>query len=56
MKNIKFIIGKTNTGFSAYAADNKYPLTTVGETMEELKEYGGCRQKLNGVTWLARSR
>ena len=37
MKPIKFIVEKTDTGFSAYAKDEKYPLTTVGDTMDELK-------------------
>lgn len=38
MKKIIFIVEKTDTGFSAYAKDNKYPVTTVGDTMEELKQ------------------
>ena len=37
MKPVKFIVEKTFTGYSAYAKDDKYPLTTVGETINELK-------------------
>ncbi|MEO8854118.1 MAG: hypothetical protein ABI359_10085 [Ginsengibacter sp.] len=37
MKPVKFIVEKTITGYSAYAKDDKYPLTTVGDTIDELK-------------------
>lgn len=37
MRPIKFIVEKTRSGYSAYAVDKRYPLTTVGVTMEELK-------------------
>jgi len=37
MKKIVFIVEKTKTGYSAYAKDDKYPITTVGDTMDELK-------------------
>lgn len=37
MKKIKFIVEKTNTGYSAYAAEEKYPISTVGSTMKDLK-------------------
>ncbi|MDR0792652.1 MAG: hypothetical protein LBE82_05050 [Chitinophagaceae bacterium] len=37
MKKIVFIVEKTNTGYSAYAKDDKYPMGTTGSTMEELK-------------------
>jgi predicted RNase H-like HicB family nuclease len=35
MKKIEMIIERTKTGYSAYAA--KYPVYTVGSTLEELK-------------------
>jgi transcriptional regulator with XRE-family HTH domain len=38
MEKIIFIVEKTNTGYSAYAKDDKYPFGTTGYTMEELKE------------------
>lgn len=38
MKKIIFIVEKTNTGYAAYAKDDKYPFGTTGNTMEELKE------------------
>jgi len=37
MKGIKFIVEKTNTGFSAFAEDDKYPVATTGGTITELK-------------------
>jgi len=37
MKPVKFIVEKTFTGYSAYAKDDKYALTTVGDTINELK-------------------
>lgn len=37
MKKIVFIVERTNTGYSAYAKDDKYPFGTTGSTMEELK-------------------
>lgn len=36
MKKIKFIVERTNTGYSAYA--EKYPVFTVGANLQELKE------------------
>jgi predicted RNase H-like HicB family nuclease len=38
MEKIVFIVEKTNTGYSAYAKEEKYPFGTTGSTMEELKE------------------
>jgi hypothetical protein len=35
MKKIEIIVERTKTGYSAYAA--KYPLYTVGDSLEELK-------------------
>lgn len=37
MRKIKFIVEKTDTGYSAYASKDKYPITTVGDSMQELK-------------------
>lgn len=37
MKKIIFIVEKTNTGYSAYAEDERYPAYTTGGNMEELK-------------------
>lgn len=36
MKQVVFIVEKTGTGYSAYAKD--YPVFTVGDNMDELKE------------------
>lgn len=36
MKKIKVIVEKTDTGYSAYA--EKYPVYTVGKSLEELKK------------------
>ena len=38
MKKYKFIVEKTNTGFSAYSADfEEYPAATTGSTITEIK-------------------
>ena len=37
MKSYKFIVEKTNTGFSAFAADDNLPVGTTGSSFEELK-------------------
>lgn len=38
MKANKFVVEKTDTGFSAYAEDfDKYPVATTGATITELK-------------------
>lgn len=37
MKSYKFIVEKTNTGFSAYAADDNLPVGTTGGSFNELK-------------------
>lgn len=39
MKGIKFIVEKTNTGYSAYAENfDKYPVSTTGHTYEALRK------------------
>ena len=49
MKTVKFIVEKSETGYAAYAENfEKYPVTTVADTLEELKE--NLVQALN--TWL----
>lgn len=38
MKQIKFIVEKSSTGYAAYAENfEKYPVTTTADTIEELK-------------------
>lgn len=37
MKGFKFIVEKTNTGFSAFAEDEKIPVGTTGSTIAKLK-------------------
>ena len=36
-KKVKMIVEKTNTGFSAYAADDNIPLGTTGTTISDLQ-------------------
>ncbi len=37
-KKIRMIVEKTNTGFSAFASDDKLPVGTTGVTIAELQE------------------
>lgn len=38
MRSVKFVVEKTETGFSAYSEDfEKYPVATTGESIAELK-------------------
>lgn len=38
MRKLKFIVEKTNDGYSAYAEDfDNYPIGTTGDSLEELK-------------------
>lgn len=37
MKNYKFIVERTSTGFSAYSEDERTPVFTTGKNFEELK-------------------
>lgn len=38
MKNYKFIVERTQTGFSAFAEDENFPVATTGKNLEELKK------------------
>lgn len=38
MSKVTVVAEKTNTGFSAYSKDDKYPLITYGDTLEEVRE------------------
>jgi transcriptional regulator with XRE-family HTH domain len=38
MKKLIFIVEKTSTGYSAYAADDNLPVGTTGENMTALKQ------------------
>ena len=38
MKNYKFVVERTQTGFSAFAEDEDLPVFTTGKDFEELKK------------------
>ncbi|SIN82448.1 helix-turn-helix domain-containing protein [Chitinophaga niabensis] len=38
MKKIVFIVEKTRTGYSAFAAEDRYPVFTTGRNMGELRK------------------
>ena len=38
MKNYKFVVERTQTGFSAFAEDENLPVFTTGKDFEELKK------------------
>lgn len=38
MKNYKFIVERTSTGFSAFAEDDSTPVFSTGKDLEELKK------------------
>lgn len=38
MKNYKFIVEKTQTGFSAFTEDENLPVATTGKDLDELKK------------------
>ncbi|SER75010.1 hypothetical protein [Pedobacter rhizosphaerae] len=38
MSKIEFIVEKTDTGFSAYASDESFPIGTSGDDVTELKK------------------
>ncbi|MCB4235194.1 hypothetical protein LDL59_09065 [Kaistella anthropi] len=37
MKNYKFVVERTQTGFSAFAEDENLPVFTTGKDFEEIK-------------------
>ena len=38
MKNYKFIVERTQNGFSAFTEDENLPVTTTGKDFDELKK------------------